>query len=85
MLAVELFKTDDVALDPLPISLEEPVAGLGELAPCDALVPALPGSTLVLLVTLSLDAVFFDEDAGVVGDVFLRSFTYDGFLAPSTF
>lgn len=72
-------------LDPLPASLEEPVDNLGEVAVCDGLVPALTGSTLLLLEVLSFDAVVFDEEAGVVGDVFLRSLTYAGFLVPYAF
>lgn len=74
-----------MALDPLPAGLEEPVGNLGEVATCDGLVPALTGSTLVLLVVLSFDAVAFDEEVGVVGDVFLRSAAYTGFLVPSAF
>ena len=85
LLAVELFKADDVALDPLPASLDEPVASLGEVAVCDGLAPVLTGSALVLFEVLSFDAVVFDEEAGTVCDVFLRSLTYAGFLVPSAF
>lgn len=85
MLAVEFFKAEDVVLDALPVSLDEPVVNSGEVAICDGLVFALTGSTLVLFVVLSFDAVVFDEEVGVVGDVFLRSLTYAGFLISSAF